>query len=146
MSNLYTIKDERTVYCREAMRANGGSWNPVMQAWMFANEADHANALSDLYRATRPTQAMREMLNEMIADGTGAVAWGFDPLEQQVAIAELDRADASKMISAGYAVRRVLGVHPLEDAEPKPNDGVFDASEFEARAEERRQRRKRNAA
>ena len=29
MSELYTIKDERTVYCRAAMKANGGVWNPV---------------------------------------------------------------------------------------------------------------------
>jgi hypothetical protein len=50
------------------------------------------------------------------------------------------------MIAAGYAVRRVLGlgVHPLDDVE-QPEPAAFDASEFEARANARRQRRRRAA-
>jgi hypothetical protein len=146
MSTLYMIQDDRTVYCRVEMKANGGSWNPVTGAWMFAHSDDQANALSDLYRATRPTLAMREALTEMIADGTGALGWGFDPMERPVIVSQLDRAEASKMLAAGYAVRRVLGVHPLEDVEEPPLDTVFDASEFEMRAEARQQRRRRSAA
>lgn len=146
MSNLCMIQDDRTVYCRVEMRANGGSWNPVTTSWMFANESDKANALCDLYRATRPTLAMRETLAEMIADGTGAQAWGFDPAENPVEVNQLDRAEASKMLAAGFAVRRVLGIHPLEDAEQPPEETVFDASEFETRAQARQQRRRRSAA
>ena len=146
MSNLYSIKDERTVYCRAAMKANGGEWNPVTSEWMFRDANDHANALAELYRVTRPTIAMREALQSMVADGTGALAWGFDPAEKPLAIDDLDRGEASKLLAAGYAVRRVLGVHPLDDVEQPGEEPVtFDASEFEAR-ENARRRRRRTAA
>ena len=73
-------------------------------------------------------------------------AWGFDPAEKPLAIDELDRSEASKLLAAGYAVRRVLGVHPLDDVEqPDQEPAAFDASEFEARAQAGRGRR-RNAA
>jgi hypothetical protein len=142
MSDLYTIKDERTVYCRAAMKTNGGVWNPVTREWMFQDPSDHANAVAELYRVTRPSIAMREALQTMIADGTGALAWGFDPVEQSTSIDDLDRNEASKLLAAGYAVRRVLGVHPLEDA-PKGDDepAAFDTSEFETREQARRRRR-----
>jgi hypothetical protein len=55
MSQLYTIKDERTVYCRAAMKANGGEWNPVTREWIFHDASDHANAAAELYRVTRAT-------------------------------------------------------------------------------------------
>jgi hypothetical protein len=143
MSNLYSIKDERTVYCRAAMKANGGEWNPVTSEWMFRDANDHANALAELYRVTRPTVAMREALQSMVGDGTGALAWGFDPAEKPLAIDDLDRGKASKLLAAGYAVRRVLGVHPLDDVEQPGDEPVtFDASEFEARENARRQRRR----
>ena len=58
MPELYEIKDERTVFCKAAMKANGGEWNPLTTAWMFRDASDHANALADLYQATRPTPAM----------------------------------------------------------------------------------------
>jgi hypothetical protein len=145
MSQLHTIKDERTIYCRVAMKANGGEWNPMSGGWMFREVSDHANALSDLYRATRLSVAMREALLTMVADGTGALAWGFDPAEKPLALDDLDRGEASKLLAAGYAVRRVLGVHPLDDVAEIPEDGVFDASEFEARSHARK-RRRRNAA
>jgi hypothetical protein len=77
MAELYTIKDERTIYCRVAMKANGGEWNPVTSTWMFGTASDHANALCELYRVTRLSTAMRDALLSMIADGTGALAWGF---------------------------------------------------------------------
>ena len=146
MPKIYTIKDERTVYCRNAMKVNGGEWNPLTREWMFRTASDHANALAELYRATRLSVPMREALLSMIADGTGALAWGFDPAEQPLALDDLDRNEASKLLAAGYAVRRVLGVHPLDDVEqPKDEPAVFDASEFEAR-EDGRRRRRRNAA
>ena len=58
---------------------------------------------------------MGEALQAMATDGTGALAWGFDPAEQPLSIDELDRAEASRLLAAGYAVRRVLGVHPVDD-------------------------------
>jgi hypothetical protein len=146
MGELHTIKDDRTVYCRLAMKANGGEWNPVTGTWMFPNASDHANALCELYRATRLSVAMREALLAMIADGTGALAWGFDPAESSLSIDDLDRGQAAKLLAAGYAARRVLGVHPLDDLD-RPDDeaAVFDASEFEVRAR-RHQRRRREVA
>ncbi len=143
MSDLHMIKDERTIYCRTAMKAHGGQWNPVTTEWMFNNANDHANALCELYRVTRPSIAMRETLQVMISDGTGALAWGFDPAEQPMSLDELDRAEASRLLAAGYAVRRVLGVHPLDDAEPGSEDDGFNASTFESRG---RASRRRSAA
>lgn len=140
MSDLYTIKDERTVYCRAAMKANGGHWNAVTQAWMFADPNDHANAAAELYRVTRPSAAMREALEAMVADGTGAQAWGFDPAEQPLSIDALDRVEASKLLAAGYAVRRVLGVHPLDDVEPASDD-LVGASPLDRRTRRPRRRR-----
>ena len=146
MSQLYTIKDERTVYCRAAMKANGGEWNPVTREWIFRDASDHANAAAELYRVTRPTIGMREALQAMVTDGTGALAWGFDAAEKPLAIDDLDRSEASKLLAAGYAVRRVLGVHPLDDIEhPSDEPAAFDSSEFEAR-EQARRRRRRDAA
>ena len=146
MSQLHTIKDERTVYCRAAMKTNGGEWNPVTREWIFRDASDHANAAAELYRVTRLTIGMREALQAMVTDGTGALAWGFDPAEKPLAINELDRSEASKLLAAGYAVRRVLGVHPLDDIEqPSDEPAAFDSSEFEAR-EQARRRRRRNAA
>jgi hypothetical protein len=145
MSQLYTIKDERTVYCRAAMKTNR-EWNPVTREWIFHDASNHANAAAELYRVTRPTIGMREALQAMVTDGTGALAWGFDPAEKPLAIDELDRSEASKLLAAGYAVRRVLGVHPLDDVEqPSDEPATFDSSEFEAR-EQARRRRRRNAA
>lgn len=142
MPELYEIKDERTVFCKAAMKANGGEWNPLTTAWMFRDAIDHANALADLYQATRPTPAMREALQTMVVDGTGALGWGFDPSEQPLAIDQLERSEASRLLGAGYAVRRVLGVHPLEDIEPGQEPEAFDASEFEEREAARRRRRR----
>src|SRR5271165_2815402 len=133
MSDLYTIKDERTVYCRAAMKANGGIWNPVTREWMFQEPNDHANAAAELYRVTRPSTAMREALDAMIADGTAALAWGFDPAERSVSVDDLDRNEASKLLAAGYAVRRVLGVHPLDDIKPSDDVVSGDASSLDPR-------------
>ena len=141
MSDLHTIKDERTVYCRAAMKANGGIWNPVTREWMFQDPSDHANAAAELYRVTRPSAAMREALDAMIADGTAALAWGFNPAEQSVSIDDLDRNEASKLLAAGYAVRRVLGVHPLDDT--KPSDGIASADEPSLDTRDRSRRRRR---
>jgi len=32
MTTLYTISDDRTKFCRKAMKANNGIWNPVTSA------------------------------------------------------------------------------------------------------------------
>ena len=112
MSHLFLIKDDRTKFCRSAMKANGGQWNAQLNAWMFLNADDHADAVADLYAATRPTSKMCEALQEMIADGIGALAWNFDPKRTRIIVEQLDRARASKMLSAGYAVRRMLGIKP----------------------------------
>jgi hypothetical protein len=141
MSDLHMIKDERTIYCRTAMKAHGGQWNPITSEWMFNDANDHANALCELYRVTRPSIAMREALQAMISDGTGALAWGFDPVEQPLPLDDLDRTEASRLLAAGYAVRRVLGVHRLDDADHTPEEDVFDASSFDARTRGRQRRR-----
>jgi hypothetical protein len=108
---------------------------------MFQDPSDHANAAVELYRVTRPSTAMREALEAMIADGTAALAWGFDPAEQSVSVDDLDRNEASKLLAAGYAVRRVLGVDPLDVT--KPNDDVVstDAPSVDTRDRSRRRRR-----
>jgi hypothetical protein len=141
MSDLYTIKDERTVYSRAAMKANGGVWNPVTCEWMFQDPSDHANAAAELYRVTRPSAAMRDALETMIADGTAASAWGFDPAERTFSVDDLDRNEASKLLAAGYAVRRVLGVHPIEDSKPSDDIARADAPSFDTRDRSRRRRR-----
>jgi hypothetical protein len=113
---------------------------------MFPSASDHANALCELYCATRLSIAMREALLAMITDGTGALAWGFDPAECPLSIDGLDRNEAAKLLAAGHAARRVLGVHPLDDLDcPADEAAVFDASEFEVRAR-RSQRRRREVA
>ncbi len=82
----------------------------------FAKPDDAANALCELFRATRPSIPMREALLAMIADGTAASAWGFDPAIEPVDVETLDREVAQRYLAAGYAVRRLfVGAHPLED-------------------------------
>ena len=36
MTTLYTISDDRTKFCRKAMKANDGVWNLVTSAWREA--------------------------------------------------------------------------------------------------------------
>ncbi len=145
MTTLYTISDDRTKFCRKAMKAHNGVWNPVTAAWMFRDTGDHANALCELYQATRPSVAQLETLLAMAADGTGAQAWDFDPIIDAPDYATLTRDDASRLLSAGYAVRRLLGTHPLENAPADLPSDIFDASAFEERAR-RGSRRRRSAA
>jgi len=142
MATLYTISDPRTKFCRAAMKANSGVWNPITQAWMFVAAEDAANALCALYQTTRPSSNQREALLEMAADGTGASAWDFDPAVDAEWIESLDRDKASALLAAGYAVRKLLGRHPLEDVAEPVRDNVFDASDFEARAERTRKSRR----
>ena len=103
----------------------------MTREWMFQDPSDHANAAAELYRVTRPSAAMREALQAMIADGTAALAWGFNPAEQSVSVDDLDRNEASKLLAAGYAVRRVLGVHPLDDTKPTDDTVSADAPTVE---------------
>jgi hypothetical protein len=142
MATLYTVSDPRTKFCRAAMKANSGVWNPITQAWMFVAAEDAANALCALYQTTRPSLNQREALLEMAADGTGASAWDFDPAIDAEWIESLDREKASALLAAGYAVRNLLGQHPLEDVAEPVRDDAFDASDFEARAERTRTRRR----
>ena len=142
MATLYTVSDPRTKFCRAAMKANSGVWNPITQAWMFVAAEDAANALCALYQTTRPSLNQREALLEMAADGTGASAWDFDPAIDAGWIESLDREKASALLAAGYAVRKLLGRHPLEDVAEPVRDDAFDASDFEARAERTRKRRR----
>jgi hypothetical protein len=134
MTTIHTISDERTKFCRKAMKAHGGVWNPVTSAWMFTNAADHANAICELYRATRPSAAQLETLLAMATDGTGAQAWDFDPSVHVPDFTTFSRDEASRLLSAGYTVRRLLGTHPLEDVPADVPSDVFDASPFEERA------------
>ncbi len=145
MTTLYTISDDRTKFCRKAMKANDGVWNPVTSAWMFTKAGDHANATCELYRATRPSAAQLEALLSMAVDGTGAQAWDFDPTVTLPDITQFSRDEASRLLSAGYTVRRLLGTHPLEDVPTDVVSDIFDASEFEERAR-RGSRRRRSAA
>ena len=146
MATLFTITDPRTKFCRAEMKANNGVWNPITQAWMFAAAQDAANALCALYQTTRPSLNQREALLEMAADGTGASAWDFDPAIDAEWLERLDREKASALLAAGYAVRKLLGRHPLEDVAEPVNDAAFNVnenvSEFEARAERARKRRR----
>jgi len=141
MTTLYTISDERTKFCRKAMKVHGGVWNPVTNAWMFTNAGDHANAMCELYRTTRPSVAQLETLLAMAVDGTGAQAWDFDPSVQQPDFTAFSRDEASRLLSAGYTVRRLLGTHPLEDVPIDVPSDVFDASGFEERARRGSRRR-----
>lgn len=145
MTTLYTISDDRTKFCRKAMKASNGVWNPVTSAWMFTNAGDHANAMCELYGATRPSPAQLEALLAMTVDGTGAQAWDFDPSVATGDFTRLSRDEASRLLSAGYAVRRLLGKHPLEDVPAEVPSDVFDASPFEESAR-RASRRRHNAA
>jgi len=139
------ISDDRTKFCRKAMKANDGVWNPVTSACMFTKSDDRANAMCELYRATRPSAAQLEALLSMAIDGTGAQAWDFDPSVTLPDFTQFSRDEASRLLSAGYTVRRLLGTHPLEDVTTDVASDIFDASEFEERAR-RGSRRRRNAA
>ena len=136
MGQIFTIEDNRTIYCKPQMRASGGVWNPVTQAWMFGNAEDHEAGLYELYKATRATSAMRETLSEMLIDGTAVAAWNYDPQTQLLDVDALEYAEAQKLLAAGYAARRVLGVHPLEDREVdrSGDDDELRAVAFDERA------------
>lgn len=58
---------------------------------------------------------MRETLGEMVLDGTAVAAWGVDPVTETIDLDNLDFTRAQELLAAGYASRRVLGIHPLED-------------------------------
>jgi hypothetical protein len=110
---IYTISDEATRFCPQAMLRCGGRWNPERKTWMFTSLADAADAAIELYRATRATPEMREEILSMIADGTAVAAWNHDELAP-FDVDALSREQALEMIREGRQLRRVLGVHPLE--------------------------------
>jgi hypothetical protein len=141
MAEQWTIRDERTTFCVRAMRACGGAWMGQSVGWLFREEDDHANALMELYRATRATPNQREQLLSMIADGTAILAWesDLDALDP-CWLEELDCDEARRLIGLGAQARRVLGRHPLEDLPEEVGDDRFDTSAFEREAEARRAR------
>jgi hypothetical protein len=100
--------------------------------------------MCELYRTTRPSAAQLEALLSMAVDGTGTQAWDFDPSVKIPDFTQISRDEASRLLSAGYTVRRLLGTHPLEDVPGDVPSDVFDASPFEERA--RGSRRRRGAA
>jgi hypothetical protein len=138
---VYTINDPDTKFCPAAMRECGGRWNSVRNVWMFGAVADAADAAVELYRATRATVAMREELQSMIDDSTAVAAWEYDET-RPVDLDTVPFAEAKAMLSAGRQVRRLLGVHPLEDIASTDRTAIEqDAAltelrerEFEARA------------
>jgi hypothetical protein len=141
MIEQWAIRDERTKFCVHAMRACGGTWMERPVGWLFREEADHANALVELYGSTRATHDQHETLLRMIADGTAILAWeiDLDALDPWW-IEELDCDEARRLIGLGAQARRVLGRHPLEDLPEEVGDDRFDTSVFEREAEARRAR------
>jgi hypothetical protein len=139
--HVYTIDDPDTKYCAEAMRRCGGSWNGVRKVWMFGSLSDAADAALELYRATRATIAMREELQSMIDDGTAVAAWNHDETSP-LNIEALSFSDAKSLLAAGRQVRRLLGVHPLEDCPSLDSQedelAAQRLNEFEARARRKR--------
>jgi len=59
--------------------------------------------------------------------------------------ATLTRDDASRLLSAGYTVRRLLATYSLEDARADVLSNILDASAFEERARRGSRRRCRAA-
>ena len=57
----------------------------------------------------------------------------FNPSVTLPDFAQFSRDEASRLPSAGYTVRRLLGTHPLEDMTAGVPSGIFDASAFEER-------------
>jgi hypothetical protein len=148
--SIYTISDPDTKFCAAAMRQCGGRWNGVRNVWMFGSIADAADAALELYRATRATIAMREEIQSMIDDGTAVAAWSYDETTP-IDLDGLSFAEAKSMLAAGRQVRRLLGVHPLEDlpADPSEEDAAsveLREQAFEARARRNRKGRGRRAA
>ena len=133
--SIYTLSDPDTKFCAAAMRQCGGRWNGVRSVWMFGSVADAADAALELYRATRATVAMREELQSMIDDSTAVAAWGYDETTP-TDLDALSFAEAKSMLTAGRQVRRLLGVHPLEDV---PSSDPTASSEDSALVELREQ-------
>ncbi|MGP6190422.1 MAG: hypothetical protein ACLPSH_10160 [Vulcanimicrobiaceae bacterium] len=142
---IYTISDDATRFCPQAMVQCGGRWNPEKKAWMFSELADAADAALELYRATRATPAMREEILSMIADGTAVAAWNHDELAP-FDVDALSRERALEMLREGRQMRRVLGVHPLESqpsADPELSAEERGYQEFRERCFETRAKRSR---
>ena len=89
---------------------------------------------------------MRETLHEMIVDGTCVAAWNFDPTSDVLDVDALEYAEAQRLLAAGYAARRVLGIHPLEDreADRTSEDDELQSAAFDERARESSARNRRH--
>jgi len=79
----------------------------------LTNASDHANAMCELYRTTRPSATQLEALLAVSTDGTGAQACDFDPCVTMPDFTKLSRDEAWRLLSAGYTVQQLLP-HPLE--------------------------------
>lgn len=134
------IRDPATRYCTAAMRHSGGTWNASQAVWTFPTEAEAANALAELYRATRLTIAQREMLKAMLEDGS-ADAWDLDLPHTQLPawIASRSRQAASVLIEAGIVARKTRE-RPISVAPPQIQDDRFDTEAFERSVQARRSR------
>jgi hypothetical protein len=143
MATPFAITDPRARFCREAMKRCGGAWNPVTTWWTFRTADDAANALCAVYATTRVSRTQQEALLEMAADGTGASAWDFDPATDAGWLDDLSRERASALLAAGYAARKVLGRHPLENVGDAVVDDTFGSARFEGRAERSRRAQRR---
>jgi hypothetical protein len=145
---LWILDNANTRFCIDDMRANHGKWDGEVGMWTFTTPGDAANALAVLYRVTRATVTQRETLLEMIEDGTAQAAWDADEdaLSGGDRIASIDREQASRLIEAGIAARRVLGRRILEEQRPQILGDHFDTSAFERGLEARRARVRRAAA
>ena len=85
----------------------------------------------------------------MIDDSTAVAAWNYDEASP-FDLDALSFAEAKAMVAAGRQVRRLLGVHPLEDL---PSTSAEDAAAadlreqaFEARARRSQRSRGRRSA
>jgi hypothetical protein len=149
---IYTVNDPDTKFATKAMVACGGAWNPVRKVWMFASIANAADAALELYRVTRATIPMLEELRSMLADGTAVAAWEYDET-QPLDLEALSFGEAKAMVAAGRQVRRLLGVHPLEDVSSRdevvsPQDEATSElceQQFEQRAQHSRGREPRGS-
>jgi hypothetical protein len=75
--------------------------------WLFREETDYANAMMELYRASRATHDQCAKLLRMIVDGTARIAWeiDLDDLDPWW-FEELDSDEACRLIGLGAQARR----------------------------------------
>ncbi len=130
MPAIYTIP-VTTVdrHAHHLMVANGGEFD--CGKWRFRDIGDAASAVIDLYRHTGAKLSLkRERVRAMIADGTGASAWGYDEFAPDLDVETASEAQLDALLEAGVAARRVLGSRKLylqrEDVEGERHESFDD--------------------